>query len=58
MKLMIKKSILSIAIALLSIYSLSAQTVKWDSTYRPAKYVELVTKFKAETPSPRTTISF
>jgi len=27
---------------------LSAQTVKWDSTYRPAKYVELTTKFNAE----------
>ncbi len=26
----------------------TAQTVKWDSTYRPGKYVELVSKFKAE----------
>ena len=25
-----------------------AQTVKWDSTSRPAKYVELVAKFRAE----------
>ncbi|WP_231459692.1 GDSL-type esterase/lipase family protein [Pedobacter sp. Leaf132] len=25
-----------------------SQTVKWDSTYRPGKYVELVSKFKAE----------
>ncbi|KQC01007.1 GDSL-type esterase/lipase family protein [Pedobacter sp. Hv1] len=28
-----------------------AQTVKWDSTYRPGKYVEQVAKFKAETTS-------
>lgn len=26
----------------------NAQTVKWDSTYRPGKYLELVEKFKAE----------
>jgi lysophospholipase L1-like esterase len=26
----------------------NAQTVKWDSTYRPGKYRELVEKFKAE----------
>lgn len=26
----------------------TAQTVKWDSTYRPGKYVELVQKFKEE----------
>jgi lysophospholipase L1-like esterase len=26
----------------------SAQTAKWDSTYRPGKYVEQVAKFKAE----------
>lgn len=28
--------------------NLCAQTVTWDSTYRPGKYVELVNKFKAE----------
>ncbi len=28
--------------------NVTAQTVKWDSTYRPGKYVELVSKFKAE----------
>ncbi|KQS34562.1 GDSL-type esterase/lipase family protein [Pedobacter sp. Leaf194] len=27
---------------------LKAQIVKWDSTYRPGKYAELVQKFKAE----------
>lgn len=26
----------------------NAQIVKWDSTYRPGKYIELVEKFKAE----------
>lgn len=26
----------------------SAQVVKWDSTYRPGKYAELVAKFKAD----------
>lgn len=35
-------------IVFLSVASVTAQTVKWDSTYRPGKYVELVTKFKAE----------
>lgn len=28
--------------------NLYAQTITWDSTYRPGKYVELVSKFKAE----------
>lgn len=28
-----------------------AQTVKWDSTYRPGKYVEIVNRFKAEAKS-------
>ncbi|MCZ4223084.1 GDSL-type esterase/lipase family protein [Pedobacter rhodius] len=30
------------------IADVNAQIVKWDSTYRPAKYVEQVEKFKAE----------
>ncbi|RZK43981.1 MAG: sialate O-acetylesterase [Pedobacter sp.] len=29
-------------------FTAQAQVVKWDSTYRPGKYVELVSKFKAE----------
>lgn len=29
-------------------FTTQAQVVKWDSTHRPAKYVELVSKFKAE----------
>lgn len=40
--------ILSILI-LLSVFSYAnGQTVKWDSTYRPGKYKELVGKFEAE----------
>lgn len=35
----------------LSIGFANAQTVKWDSTYRPGKYVEQVAKFKADTKS-------
>ncbi|KQM66030.1 sialate O-acetylesterase [Pedobacter sp. Leaf216] len=33
---------------LLNLTGLQAQEVKWDSTYRPGKYVELVAKFKAD----------
>ncbi|KQN38869.1 sialate O-acetylesterase [Pedobacter sp. Leaf41] len=29
----------------------NAQSVKWDSTYRPGKYVELVNRFKADSKS-------
>ncbi len=32
----------------LALSSAVAQTVKWDSTYRPGKYVEQVAKFKAD----------
>ncbi|TCC90502.1 sialate O-acetylesterase [Pedobacter frigiditerrae] len=32
----------------LSFTNVIAQTVKWDSTYRPGKYKEIVTKWKAE----------
>ncbi|GGI26336.1 GDSL-type esterase/lipase family protein [Pedobacter mendelii] len=32
----------------LSLSNTNAQIVKWDSTYRPAKYVEQVEKFKAD----------
>jgi len=32
----------------LGLTDVNAQIVKWDSTYRPGKYVELVEKFKAE----------
>jgi lysophospholipase L1-like esterase len=43
------KSFLTLIIVItVSISCALAQTVKWDSTYRPGKYVELVSKFKAE----------
>lgn len=35
-------------LAILYASNVNAQTVKWDSTYRPGKYHELVEKFKAE----------
>ncbi|MFC3563375.1 GDSL-type esterase/lipase family protein [Pedobacter jamesrossensis] len=38
---------ISLTIVLSSNYAI-AQVVKWDSTYRPGKYAELVTKFKEE----------
>lgn len=41
----------SIVVLLLTVFGFAythAQTAKWDSTYRPGKYVELVQKFKAE----------
>lgn len=49
MKSFFYKSLLAISlcIALGSNYT-KAQVVKWDSTYRPGKYAELVTKFKEE----------
>lgn len=40
--------IVAFSLIIFSVLNLKAQTVKWDSTYRPAKYVELVQKFKAE----------
>ncbi len=36
------------AFVLLNFNWAQAQIVKWDSTYRPGKYVELVAKFKAD----------
>ncbi|SDC13101.1 GDSL-type esterase/lipase family protein [Pedobacter soli] len=36
------------ALVLLNFKAVQAQVVKWDSTYRPGKYVELVAKFKAD----------
>ena len=35
---------------LVSANQLYAQTVKWDSTYRPGKYAEQVAKFKSDPP--------
>jgi lysophospholipase L1-like esterase len=49
MKIFTHKSFLTLSIIIaLNISCAIAQTVKWDSTYRPGKYVELVSKFKAE----------
>lgn len=50
------KYINKLAIALFLLVALNssnafAQTVKWDSTYRPGKYAEQVAKFKSDTKS-------
>lgn len=43
-----KTLVLLLIITLLRFNGAFAQTVKWDSTYRPGKYVEQVNKFKAD----------
>ena len=48
MKIFISKTILAIGLFFFTYQFTSAQTVTWDSTYRPGKYTELVNKFKAE----------
>lgn len=49
MKICFNKTLLAITLsAFLCVGSVYAQTVKWDSTYRPGKYVEQVLKFKAD----------
>ena len=49
MKLSLNKIFLLACLTIaFSISNANAQIVKWDSTYRPGKYVELVEKFKAE----------
>ncbi|RYG07258.1 MAG: sialate O-acetylesterase, partial [Chitinophagaceae bacterium] len=51
MKKRLNTSLLTLCLIIsLGVSSVIAQTVKWDSTYRPGKYVELVAKFKAESP--------
>jgi len=40
------KCLTAFSFLLISITTVNAQTVQWDSTYRPGKYVELVKKFK------------
>lgn len=52
-----KKIGLIVSLTIAFIFSANAQTVKWDSTYRPAKYAELVQKFKSE-PTSKTDIVF
>lgn len=48
MNINFKKIALTCSLAIAAIINLNAQTAKWDSTYRPGKYVEQVAKFKAE----------
>ena len=51
MKYLLKKSALLLVVfftVLTATATVTAQTVKWDSTYRPNKYVEQVAKFKAD----------
>ncbi len=49
MKLITKKLAIAITLFFVIINSnLSAQTVKWDSLYRPGKYKEIVEKWKSE----------
>lgn len=47
MKALFNKLFVTVVFAL-SFTATTAQVVKWDSTYRPGKYVELVAKFKAD----------
>lgn len=48
MKALFNKLWVTAVVFTLSFTTASAQVVKWDSTYRPGKYVELVAKFKAD----------
>lgn len=48
MKAFLNKLFITAVVFTLSFTAASAQVVKWDSTYRPGKYVELVAKFKAD----------
>jgi len=49
MKLSLNKIFLSACLTIaFGVFNANAQIVKWDSTYRPGKYVELVDKFKTE----------
>ncbi|MBB6237848.1 lysophospholipase L1-like esterase [Pedobacter sp. AK013] len=48
MKALLNKLLVIAVVFTLSFTAASAQVVKWDSTYRPGKYVEQVAKFKAD----------
>ena len=48
MKALFNKLLVTVVIFTLSFTAAMAQDVKWDSTYRPGKYVEQVAKFKAD----------
>ena len=51
MKAILNKLLITIVVFTLSFTAANAQVVKWDSTYRPGKYVEQVAKFKADSKS-------
>ncbi|TCD27094.1 sialate O-acetylesterase [Pedobacter psychrodurus] len=51
MKALLNKLLITAVVFALSFTAATAQVVKWDSTYRPGKYVELVAKFKADSKS-------
>ena len=48
MNRLLKKSLFLLGIFTILTTTVTAQTVKWDSTYRPGKYVEQVAKFKSD----------
>jgi len=48
MKALFNKLWVTAVVFTLSFTAATAQVVKWDSTYRPGKYVDLVAKFKAD----------
>lgn len=48
MKALLNKLFVTAVVFTISFATASAQVVKWDSTYRPGKYVEQVAKFKAD----------
>ncbi|RZJ77853.1 MAG: sialate O-acetylesterase, partial [Flavobacterium sp.] len=48
MNISFKKIALLFSLSIAAVINVNAQTAKWDSTYRPGKYVEQVAKFKAE----------
>nr|WP_276902980.1 GDSL-type esterase/lipase family protein [Pedobacter kyonggii] len=48
MKALFSKLLVIVVVFTLSFTAATAQVVKWDSTYRPGKYVEMVAKFKAD----------
>jgi len=48
MKAFLNKLLITAVVFTFSFTAAFAQVVKWDSTYRPGKYVEQVAKFKAD----------
>ncbi|RZL32040.1 MAG: sialate O-acetylesterase [Pedobacter sp.] len=48
MNISFKKIALICSLSIAAVINVNAQTSKWDSTYRPGKYIEQVAKFKAD----------